>query len=136
MAKFKVGDRVRLKVNTPDSSAGMEGVITEATDAPWVHFDKPTRYAGGYSKCPFLVNGDCDKDDCVDEDELELVENYSPTKVRDRAHIERIVWSDGIELIGNDSIKIGDETKTRAEWKEHIKLIRRALGRKGVKAES
>lgn len=45
---FKRGDRVRVSSHATglDTDAGQVGTVLEDSDAPWICFDKPTRYPG------------------------------------------------------------------------------------------
>ena len=62
MAKFKVGDRVRVLVDTTDVKQGQRGTVREESSNPWIHFDTETKYDGevnllnipaGYADCPW-----------------------------------------------------------------------------------
>lgn len=69
MAKFKIGDRVRV-IEFKEQEWGNTGTVIEVSTNPWVCFDKPTRYGGDPNprngwKAGFM--------DCMSDDRLELV---------------------------------------------------------------
>lgn len=112
--KFKVGDLVR---RTSGSFEGMR-IGDTATVAGFREF------AGG-----LLLKGyGSSRNIGHDPDNLELVES-TPARA-DRAHPVKTTWSDGIEVNHDDnSLTINGTTKSKVEWEEEVRTIRRALGR-------
>lgn len=87
MAKFKVGDRVRVidgrEDLAPSVDTGNVGIVREEDTSPFIHFDKPTRFhtsildiPAGYAACvnesrlELITDGDSAHKDTAERDEL------------------------------------------------------------------
>lgn len=73
MAKFKVGDRVRV-IDKNHPEYGKVGVCIEDATSPWVAFDSPTEYGGSTSHRDGWVAGHMD---CLDSHQLRTVASVS-----------------------------------------------------------
>lgn len=79
MARFKVGDRVRVLRDVECVKEGQVGTVREDSYSPWIHFDTRT----GYSTPVDRLGIPAGYADCVPECDLELITDSVDNSERD-----------------------------------------------------
>jgi hypothetical protein len=86
MAKFKIGDRVRvidLSHLAKSPAIGDTGTVREVSNCPWIYFDQPQAFEGipyihsEGPNTPSIPVGPAGFCNCIGEDKLELLEEES-----------------------------------------------------------
>lgn len=79
MAKFKVGDKVRVIRDTECVKEGQTGTVREESYSPWIHFDTRTGYITPVNRLGIPAG----YADCVAEYDLELITDPVDNSERD-----------------------------------------------------
>lgn len=89
MAKFKMGDKVRVKVGDRFVNAGQVGIVLEDDTAPYIEFETPTR---AHRRCGELFGAREGYVAAVVEDNLELVTGSTTGWTTDTPTKPGIYW--------------------------------------------